>query len=409
MWIYVHSGMSSKDAEPKLESKRGDIPQNAPSAEPARTPSTPSRTSLRTSTDSSRSEPAYGTSNPKHSNGIRFSDEGAAEQSPLHSSESPCHTAENRYGTTYYMPGTAAAGRQASDPLPAPGKGDGGHAIDPSARKPADAPKKTHAKTSDKSHVSASEYDTVGTPILTSNAPRTFSATASGKPAEKTSHRKSAATATKNHSFTAQSAAKTTAGVSALPKLQKRYALCYAVGTFGGGCICALASAEDLTLLHYFTQQLLQLGERQPFEVFVRLFVPALLQALAVAVCSVCAVGELLMAALLALCGAGAGAAALAFFIEYGLSGLLAYVLLIGLYQAFLAAALCILSQSGAKTAAALLSGLLPGKRTADPHGSHSPFHLVRTHLCAAVVLLLLCGFFAVTSQLSRQAVIQFM
>lgn len=405
MWIYVHSGVSSKDAEPKLESKRAYTPPNEPSAGTARTPFPPLQTNSRTSTDGSRSEPARAVSNSKHI--VQFSDESAAEQSPPPSSEPRCHTAENRYGTTYYVPGTAAAGRQASDPLPASGKGDRGHAGDPSARKQADAPQKAHERTREKSNVSSSEYGIADTPSQANNVPRPFSAAVSGEPAEKTGRRKSAAI--KNQSFTAQPAAKTTAVVSALPKLQKRYALCYAAGTFGGGCICALASAEDLTLLHYFTQQLLQLGELQPFEVFLRLFVPALLQALTVAVCSVCAVGELLMAALLALCGAGAGAASLAFFMEYGLSGLLAYVLLIGLYQAFLAAALCILSQSGAKTAAALLSGFLPGKRAAAPQGSRSPLHLVRTHLCAAVVLLLLCGFFAVTSQLSRQAVIQFM
>lgn len=178
----------------------------------------------------------------------------------------------------------------------------------------------------------------------------------------------------------------------------------YAAGTFASGTLFAALSQQEREVLLYFFQQQLSVGSAQPFERFLALFLPALLQVVLVMIFSYCAFGAPLIGILITLSGIASGTTALTWMLDNGSGGILFYVVSIGLYQALLTAVICHLGQNGIHISSRLFSAAF---RPTDnlqntERESRSNERFLRSNLSAVIGLVAICGFHAATSDLCR-------
>lgn len=192
------------------------------------------------------------------------------------------------------------------------------------------------------------------------------------------------------------------------PPVQRRIkiglcALLYAAGTLASGFLFTALSQQEREVLRYFSQQQLSIGSTQPFERFLVLFLPALLQIALILIFSFCAIGAPLIGILIALSGVASGASAMVWISEHGTSGVLMYIITIGLYLAILTAIVCSLGQQGINLSYGLFSATFsPASHHSSEHNRHTHNRFLRSSLCCIIGLVAICGILAAASDLCQ-------
>lgn len=181
------------------------------------------------------------------------------------------------------------------------------------------------------------------------------------------------------------------------------FAVLYAFGTAAAGAFRAMLAADEIFFLQSYVQALRDAFlAAQPFALFSQLFLSAFIPVTLVLILSLCAFGVPLIAVLVVLSGMGVGFTVIQLLVEQGTEGLLFYALLMGLYNAFTACGLCLLSRSGASVSSELfhallhthaVSGNVPNART----NGKIP-QLLRSYVYFLVLIALLCGLCAAFS-----------
>ncbi len=182
------------------------------------------------------------------------------------------------------------------------------------------------------------------------------------------------------------------------------FAALYALGAFMAGVIRASLAEEQLSFLQAFLQKLLTLtSTTTPFKLFAALFMPAFFQLTLIVFMSFCAFGIPLMAAFLPLCGIGAGLPAVESLLENGLSGTSVSVICFGIYQAVVAAEICLLAQNGSYWAEQIFCNVFSAPFRKELHKKTDTAGFFKRYLYAVMLLILLCGSCAAVSGLSSK------
>lgn len=188
------------------------------------------------------------------------------------------------------------------------------------------------------------------------------------------------------------------------------FAALYALGAAASGVFRALLGADELLFLQKYVQAVQSsFLSAQPFALFSQLFLSAFIPVTLVLIFSLCAFGVPLIASLLALSGMGAGFVVIQLILENGTDGLLFYILLMGLYNAFVACSLCLLGRPGAAVASDLFRAVIhPNKNPKEVSGKASTGRipqLLRCYVYLLVLIALLCGLCAAFSGIAGMAV----
>lgn len=181
------------------------------------------------------------------------------------------------------------------------------------------------------------------------------------------------------------------------------FAVLYALGTAAAGVFRARLTAQEVLFLQSYVQALRSAFlSAQPFALFSQLFLSAFIPVTLVLILSLCAFGVPLIAALVVLSGMGVGFTVVQLLVEQGTEGLLFYALLMGLYNAFTACGLCLLSRCGAAVSSELFHALLHAHAASAPmpnaQANRSIPKLMRNYVYFLVLTALLCGLCAAFS-----------
>ena len=184
------------------------------------------------------------------------------------------------------------------------------------------------------------------------------------------------------------------------------FVLLYLLGMFASGFFLAAMPQQTQAFLQKYLHIQVSAGTPQPFELFLQLFIPAIVQVAAVSVLSLCAVGAPLLGAMIALSGLACGTTVLLCAAEYGWKGLVYYCLVLGGYHAVTGAVLCRLGEAGRITAGTVYSNTFRFKRNATAANTQSPLTaaIFRPYLTAIICLTASCGLFAATAKLCQTA-----